>query len=292
MSQARIQALEGLLARVQSRARGSAGAPARPAVLELDEAFADAKPSFEDAPAPAGPIAPTAEVAPPSVGAAPISAGPASVGSASVGSASAAPRSAPASATPASLEATSADFEEIEDLDDVEEISESEMDLEAVPESHSSPVATSMEQALATAADAPPLTPPPESGPEPAPVRAPHPGPTMVQLGETISLEEGPDRAFELDEPMADVEPHAPSSERHLEADLPGSSLRSVDDGLLAPPSARQDLERVRLGEAAHIEAEIVQRPTISTNVVDFVSAHQGFSPESFLALVDASLSL
>ena len=274
MSQeARLTQLNQLLTRVQTRAgaprpAGQSTVAAQPAPvvaaapgLELDEAFG------QDAAPPAASSRPVLQAAAP-----------------------------PSAAAP-----SSADFEELEDLGDIEEVDGAEIDLEEpAPESHSSPVAGTMEQALASAAEAPPRTPPPESGAEPTQhVHVPpHRGPTMEQLGETISLEEGPSRAFELDEPLGDAERNpseAPASSGQLEADLPISSLRGYEDknlNLQSPPEARAELERVRLGQPQNLEAEVVQRPLISTNVVDFVGAHQSFAPESFAQLLDASLAL
>ena len=45
----------------------------------------------------------------------------------------------------------------------------------------------------------------------------------------------------------------------------------------------------MRLGE---VQAQVVARPVISTNVVEFVNAGGERRAESFLALIDSSLSL
>ena len=181
---------------------------------------------------------------------------------------------------------------------EVEDIDAEEIDLDGVdldddaPESHSSP-RHSIDEAIASAEHAAPLTPPPESGAEPlaAPHIPAHSGPTMEQLGETISLDEGPSRDFELDEPL---EPpvSAPISSGLLEAELPRSVPASFTPDLQAPPEAAAELERVRIGATATIEPDVVVRPSISTNVVDFVGAQRSFAPSSFAELVDASLSL
>lgn len=213
----------------------------------------------------------------------------------------------------------SLDFEEIDDLSDVEEVDGVDIDVEEPgPASGVDRVAaSSMEQALASAVDHPPITPPPASveqltpapplvaaspsasprlsaspiRPSGAPVR-----PTMEQLGETVALDEGPSREFELDRPASPgSSPLASeaglSSSHHLEEHL--APVGIVDHkNLTSPPEAREELERMRLGQVATLEAEVVQRPQISTNVVDFVGAHQSFMPETFAELLDASLGL
>lgn len=181
------------------------------------------------------------------------------------------------------------DVDEITDLDD-EMILDSQE--EAPPESGSGPrhASSPMERAFSEAGDHPPMTPPPESGEEPA-ARVqlpPREGPTMEQLGETISLEEGPAEDLEVDEPTLDEEP-SPAS--HLEAELP-ASVGAFDEKLAAPPEAQKELERVRLGETADLKAPTTVRPVISTNVIDLVQAHYDVEPDSFAQLLDRSLSL
>ncbi|HSC88590.1 MAG TPA: hypothetical protein VLC09_15010 [Polyangiaceae bacterium] len=278
----RVAALEALLGRVQARAQerparhvaaavSTAAAPvAAVAPLELDDAFPlEAKPNFDDpAPASRAPLAAVAEAAEP-ISAEPISAGPAST-------------------------AASEDFEEIEDLSDVEEVQETgEFDLdEPAPASHSSPVATSLEQAFASAAAAPPLTPPPESGPEPAhSVHAAHPGPTMEQLGATISLEEGPTQSFERDEPLVE-EPVVPSSERELEADLaaPNSELLEVEPARSGEPPI--DLPASADLAPAELAPQLVARPAVSAQVVEISGASPTVVGDGFLDVLDAALSL
>lgn len=175
---------------------------------------------------------------------------------------------------------------------------------EAPASSRRSRVASTMDEALAGAAAQlePPMTPPPESGPElssaelripQAPPRPVSVLPTTEQLGQTVSLEEGPSADLELDEPLSETEEdlyaEAPAETTHLEAELPAASAGMFDEGLASPPGAREELERVRLGE---VQANVVARPVISTNVVDFVGASERHQPASFLALVDGSLSL
>ena len=135
----------------------------------------------------------------------------------------------------------------------------------------------------------PPLTPPPESGEEPAPkVSIPRdPGPTMAQLGQTIALEEAAGGALELDEPPA------PQSRRgidQLAMDLPQAGAYSEE--LPLPENAREELDRVRLGQSTEVGPTVHSRPVLSTNVVDFVSAVRSYQPETFLDLLDASLRL
>jgi hypothetical protein len=197
------------------------------------------------------------------------------------------------------------ELEEVEDLDALEEVEDLSLEFadalghserpedEPPPESHSAPVVSaSVAQAIDDAAliEPPPLTPPPESGEEPAGVAVPaHGGPTMEQLGQTITLPEGPARDFELDEPVAALpEPEAQPS--RFEAELPAG--RRSEDELELPPDAAAELERVRLGERVDVRAEVIGRPVISTNVVELLSAQTRFRPETFGELLDASLAL
>ena len=179
------------------------------------------------------------------------------------------------------------EIRDIDGLDDVQEIDSVDLDEPGVPES--GPVsATTMDDAMDAAAHQPPLTPPPESGEEIASPHIPaHAGPTMEQLGQTISLDEGQQRDFELDEPTLEIpQPEPPPSQ--MEAELPSTPSEQMQ----VPETAREDLERVRLGDSTPIEARVVSRPVISTNVVDLVSSSRAFRPQSFLELVDASLKL
>lgn len=184
----------------------------------------------------------------------------------------------PAESAPASLEAAEVELDEVE--------------LDEPPESGRSLVADPMQRALEAADRSGPLTPPPESGPEPAksPSIPAHSGPTMEQLGQTITLEEGPEDELEVDEPVAEAPVSAPRS--HLEMELPESNVGTYDAGLSAPPEAREELERVRLGQPASVAAHVAERPVLSTNVVDFVAAHRARAPESFLGWLDSSLEL
>jgi hypothetical protein len=195
------------------------------------------------------------------------------------------------------------------DMDDFEEVSEK------APESGEN----LLDLQNAPATPEPPMTPPPESGEAISSTRVPPlEGPTPEQLGATISLEEGPSKDFELDAPIVEepamVEPVAAtgsgadtgSAAASLAADSrPADSIAADsgpmeaqlapglrDDQLRSPDSAREDLARVRLGEVTPIEARVVSRPVISTNVVDFVEASKNFEPKSFLELLDATLSL
>ncbi len=177
--------------------------------------------------------------------------------------------------------------------------------VEEAPASSRRPrVASTMDEALAGVAARmeAPLTPPPESGPEPsagpselripqAPARPISVLPTTEQLGQTVTLEEGPAADFELDEPLSEAEEElaAAPEAAHLEAELPAASVGTFDQELASPPGAREELERVRLGE---VQAQVVARPVISTNVVEFVNAGGERRVESFLALIDGSLSL
>jgi hypothetical protein len=186
-----------------------------------------------------------------------------------------------------------ADDLDLDATDDASDVDLDELDLDEPPESGSARVADPIGRAMAEEEHAAPLTPPPESGPEPA--KAPsiptHGGPTMEQLGQTIQLDEGPDAGeLEVDEPIEEVAPEVPKS--HLEMELPSSNVGTFDTHLSSPPEAQAELERVRLGQAAELSAHVVERPSISTNVVDFVGAHTARVPESFLGWLDSSLDL
>lgn len=189
------------------------------------------------------------------------------------------------------------DLLELEAPEPLEEQPLEGAELEEEAPASSRRVAASMDEALAGAAHRrePPKTIPPESGAEPrsgaelelARSRAPQ-GPTPEQLGETIHLEEGPRAEFELDEPLSEPLSARPSEESVLEAEIP-SGIGAYHHDLAPPPEAREELERVRLGE---VRAEVVQRPVISTNVVEFVHAQERPAAETFGAWLDASLEL
>jgi hypothetical protein len=138
--------------------------------------------------------------------------------------------------------------------------------------------------------DRPPLTPPPESGEEPAAkVSIPRdPGPTMAQLGQTIALDDAGGGPLELDEP-----PPPPSRRGvdQLAMSLPSRSA-GYSEELPLPENARQELDRVRLGQSTEVGPTVHTRPVLSTNVVDFITAVRSHEPETFLALLDASLRL
>lgn len=173
------------------------------------------------------------------------------------------------------------DLDEVE-IDDVDDI---ELD-EELPESGTA--SASIEDAMEAAEHQPPLTPPPESGEGLTTPQIPSDeGPTMEQLGETISLEEGRAQSFELDEPSIE---EAPASS-HLEMQIPASVPPAADD-LSVPAEAREELDRHRLGDSTPVEARVSTRPVLSTNVVDLVSSSKSFEPASFLELLDASLKL
>lgn len=131
-------------------------------------------------------------------------------------------------------------------------------------------------------------------------------GPTPEQLGQTIDLEEGGGASLELDAPVQAPEPSKPEE---LEAPLPPSEAHgSYSAGLAPPPGARAELEARRRREAepaaapsapppapaGEVEPEVVQRPAVvaSGPAAQFLAAHREFKPESFLELLDASLSL
>jgi hypothetical protein len=155
------------------------------------------------------------------------------------------------------------------DFDDEEE--------EQPPASSQRQVASSMDEALAAAAaqeadrEVPLKTPPPESGPQEAPIPtgmaapaapdvdallggeldiptrevAAAPGPTTEQLGQTIDLEEARGPSLELAEHQA----AAPSAAQVEELEMPLPARDAVggyDDNLQPPPDALNDLEAHR----------------------------------------------
>lgn len=138
------------------------------------------------------------------------------------------------------------------------------------------------------------VTPPPESGPQAAPpvppmVQPPPPadlarsagvdellddqfapplgGPTPEQLGGTVELEAG-GASLEIDEP--DFQESAPP---------PQSSPRATSRPLVAP-------------EPEPLEAELIARPIPPQDQAPAAFASRSFKPETFLELLDASLSL
>ena len=177
-----------------------------------------------------------------------------------------------------------------EDLVEVTEVVEeapaavaTDLDIDFVDEDEQPPasskrskVATSMDEALASAAaqleaerEVPIKTPPPESGPQQAPppqaltapptpdvdalmgaeldipTLEPKTGPTPEQLGQTIDLEEARGPALELAE--APAEPPPPLAVEELEVALPGRDVSGgYDENLMPPPEARDDLEAHR----------------------------------------------
>jgi hypothetical protein len=161
---------------------------------------------------------------------------------------------------------------------------------EQPPASSQRKVASSMDEALAAAAEqleaereVPIKTPPPESGPQAAPMPAgltapaapdvdalldgeldipTHAevaarGPTPEQLGQTIELEERGGPLLELDEPQGTSgPPSAPVEE--LEVTLPGwRPAAGYDQNLQLPPEARAELEAHR----RRLEQEAVSPP-------------------------------
>jgi hypothetical protein len=198
--------------------------------------------------------------------------------------------------------------------------------------SQRSKVASSMDEALAAAAaqleaerEVPIKTPPPESGPQEAPMpaglaapaapdvdallgqeldiptRAQDAGPTTEQLGQTIDLEEARGPALELAEPKSESAPRSKPIEE-LEVALPGPAAGGgYHEQLQPPPEAQQELEahRRRLEDdvpppAALVSAgpEVVARPTPDGSPETFSSVRESFQPSSFLELLDASLGL
>jgi hypothetical protein len=154
-------------------------------------------------------------------------------------------------------------------------------EVDEQPPASSQRVASSMDEALAAAAadqlerEVPLKTPPPESGPQAAPLptslgapAAPDvdallsgeldiptradagatlpSGPTPEQLGQTIDLEEARGPTLELAEHRGSETP-APTPVEELEAALPGPNVvGGYDESLAPPPQALEDLEAHR----------------------------------------------
>lgn len=135
-----------------------------------------------------------------------------------------------------------------------------------------------LDQAVALAADeqvliddgheVPVKTPPPESGPQQAPMAAPFPGhdvrdfgtstqglssrdvlfvgPSLEQLGQTIELEQAPGPPLELDAPLAPML-EAFQIPEELEVTLPaGEFAGKYDEALQPPPEAQNELQEHR----------------------------------------------
>lgn len=184
----------------------------------------------------------------------------------------AAPESPPAPRVPAAAQSDfSLDFEEEE---------------EEPPASSRRPIAASMDQALADAAEreVPIKTPPPESGPQEASVPPSpeldnllHPGaseetainegiPTSAQLGNTVSLDEGEPADLEVAHVVVD-QPHRATPIVHEdEAVIPQrEAAGTYDSNLAPPPEAHSDLQRHAQAEARRaISEELSDVPQIS----------------------------
>lgn len=195
----------------------------------------------------------------------------------------------------AAIEDLDLDEEEIVDIteaqaEDEEIVPAADEEIEP-PASSRRPIAGSMGEALAGAADTvemdegreiPLKTPPPESGPQAAPppqglasppvpdiddLREPElvsgPQPTTAQLGATVELEAASEAELELGEPIAEAPPvHVVREE--------------------TPPPVEA------------VQPELVRRPAVAAAAPAgaFVTAARSFHPQSFAELLDASLAL
>lgn len=160
-----------------------------------------------------------------------------------------------------------------------------EEEEEEPPASSRRPIAASMDQALADAAEreVPLKTPPPESGPQEASIPpSPEldslldPGaaearsvgeglPTSAQLGNTVALDEGEPADLEVAHVPSD-QPGAGAPEVHEdEADIPQrEAVGTYDSNLAPPPEARNDLQRHSDAEARRaINEELADVPQI-----------------------------
>jgi hypothetical protein len=133
--------------------------------------------------------------------------------------------------------------------------------------------------------EAPLITPPPESGPQEAPIGlfapavpdvdnllgesvppgpAAGPGPTPEQIGESVELEEPAGPALELDEARARPETIPPKEE--LEALLGQQPSAGIyDEGLLPPPQARDDLQAHDRRQSPSGVQAAAERPAFSS---------------------------
>jgi nicotinate-nucleotide--dimethylbenzimidazole phosphoribosyltransferase len=221
--------------------------------------------------------------------------------------------------------------------DDLVEVSEAtpggstdvDIDFEDEPEeqapasSQRSRVASNLDEALAAAAaqlesdPEPPLkTPPPESGPQEAPLPPPitspaapdvdallgsevdissgsvaaiSEGPTAEQLGQTIDLEDARGPSLELAEPRVDdaalaaVSAAVPMEE--LEVALPGPTVAGgYDANLQPPPEAQQELEdhlRRQVDDIPPPPESLAQYPSVQPPAPEIVAAPAvGLAPE------------
>ncbi len=232
-----------------------------------------------------------------------------------------APRDPAPEVTVAAIEAEAEPIgtEELSD-DDLVEVTEGtpapadvDIDFEDEPEqppasSQRSKVASSMDEALAAAAaeqleaerEVPLKTPPPESGPQAAPmpqgITAPaapdvdallggeldiptradagmsaSAGPTPEQLGQTIDLEEARGPSLELAEQKGSDPAPAPVEE--LEVALPGPNAVGYDEHLAPPPEAREELE-------AHLRRQEDDIPPPPESLAQYPSVQPGGAPE------------
>jgi hypothetical protein len=181
--------------------------------------------------------------------------------------------------------------EEIVDITDVGAVSTTEVLLEEeeeLPASSRRPIAASMTEALAGAAESvemddgreiPLKTPPPESGPQAAPPQglAPPPVPEIEEIADADIVSGAQPTAAQLGATV-DLEPGEP-------ADLElGTPVRE------APPAHLVREE----APASDVRPDVVQRPRVMATAPAgaFVTAAREFQPETFVELLDASLGL
>jgi hypothetical protein len=157
-----------------------------------------------------------------------------------------------------------------------------------------------------------------------APAALAAPGPTPEQLGQTIDLEEGgTGPSLELAEHQHDAAVEAAPVEE-LEVALPGrDAVGGYDDSLRPPPEALSDLEAhrrrleddippppeslatlpsvqpgapeivpIQAAPEAPVGPEVIARPVSAGTPETFSSVRESFRPNSFVELLDASLSL
>ena len=151
-----------------------------------------------------------------------------------------------------------------------------EEEVEEPPVSSQRPIAaTSMDEALAGVADhvemeegreIPLKTPPPESGPQEAP---------LPQMSAPAIPE--------LDEADIASAPPAVQGEALLELDEPSEATLEVEEAEIIPPAP----------QSGEIAPQVVERPAIAAaSPSEYVSAVRGYSPVSFVELLDESLGL
>lgn len=119
-------------------------------------------------------------------------------------------------------------------------------------------------------------TPPPESGPQEAPL--PQMGAAPVPLIEEADIQSAP---------------VAPQGEALLELEEPPAAALEVEQTLFEPAVEAPAAPPEPVPESGQVAPQVVQRPApVQSAPSAYVAAARGFSPQSFAELLDASLAL